>query len=156
MSLQATYAGPFVHKTEKHNPTEIIVRLEKKYPRASQEKIERLFLAEVEEAREYLIPCLRYYFLNAWVGLHPAPRRAPAHRISKDEVDKAERRLKAAVVLSEMVMPNGKKLAMCTGTEMATFGRFGAAVAKRAKRQVVGKVLKERDLTDIWFSVRGV
>lgn len=152
MNLEATYAGPVVHKTEKVNPTEVISRLIRQRPRATKETIERLFIAEIEDDQKYMVPIVRYFFLNAWNSLHPV-RRSPG-KIDKAEVDKVANRLRA-VIIGELIMPNGKQVAACTGTEMTVFGDFGTEVGRIAKRKVVGKVLNEQALVEIWTRVKG-
>lgn len=152
----ATYGGPAIHKTEQLNPTEIIARLIKEKPKASREVIEHMFIAEVEEDREYIKPCLKYYFWNAWNGLHPKQRARPTTIREEDRrvISETVRKIKASIVLSELIMPNGKMLAKCTGTEVAKVSKFGAAIAAVAKRKRIGEVLTEKQLLKLWVKTR--
>lgn len=157
IDLQATYGGPAIHKTERLNPTEVIVRLIEENPGASRDVLEKLFIAEIEDDRDYRTPVLKYFFINAWSGLHPLARRKVSkreieQRITEERqaVEKKFQELKRAVILSELIMPNNKKVADCTGIEMMKFGKWHAAVGKIVKRRVVGKVLNEEQLYDLW------
>lgn len=153
-----TYGGPAVHKTERYNPTEILVRLIKDNPKKSREAIERLWLAEVEDDPEYRTPALKYYFFNAWTGLHPnrPPRRAAKSEAAQINASVAHvvEKLKRAIIISELIQPNGKKIADCTGTEMGKFGKFGIAVSGIVKRRKVGAVLTEEQLYKLWIKNR--
>lgn len=157
IDLQATYGGPAIHKTERLNPTEVIVRLIEENPGASRDVLEKLFISEIEDDPDYRTPVIKYFFINAWSGLHPLARRKVSkreieQRIAEERqaVEKDVQRLKRAVILSELVMPNNKKVADCTGTEMMKFGKWHAAVGKIVKRRKVGAVLTEEQLYEIW------
>lgn len=157
INLQATYGGPAIHKTERLNPTEVIVRLIEENPGASRDVLEKLFIAEIEEDPDYRTPVIKYFFINAWSGLHPVHSRKHSRKETerraaeeRQEVEKKVQQLKRAVILSELIMPNNKKVSECTGTEMMKFGKWHAAVGKIVKRRVVGKVLNEDQLYDLW------
>ena len=152
MSLAIEYGGPTVHKTEQSNPTEIIVRLRKKHPRYTRDQIEERFLAEIAGDEDLVTPCLKYYFLNAWRGLEV---RAKPNPVSSDKIALAAQRLRS-VIISDLIMPNGKKIKDCTGTEMRTFGNFGIEVAQIVKRGVVSKFLDETELRALWKRTNGL
>lgn len=155
IDLQATYGGPAVHKTEKFNPTEILVRLISENPGTSRGAIEKLFIAEIEDDKDYRTPALKYFFWNAWVGLHPR-RRKSRQKTKRQEakmrqaVAEKVQQLKRAVIISELLMPNNKTVAECTGTEMTKFGRFGAKVGMLVGHRKVGAVLSEDQLWKLW------
>ncbi len=157
IDLQATYGGPAIHKTERLNPTEVLVRLIDENPGVARDVIEKLFIAEIEDDKDYRTPVIKYFFINAWSGLHPVhskkvSSRARAAQQAADSRAVAEKvqQLKKAVIISELLMPNNKKVADCTGIEMMKFGKWHAAVGKIVKRRVVGKVLNEEQLYDLW------
>lgn len=156
IELDSVYAGPAINKLEKFNPLDIVVRLIDENPGASRDVLEKLFIEEVEEDKDYRRPALKYYFQNNWKTLmDPRPRA----RRAKNERQEAETRravaedvqkLKRAIIISELLMPNNKKVADCTGVEMGKFGKFGAKVAKIVKRRKVGVVLTEEQLYKLW------
>lgn len=160
IDIQAVYAGPMIHKTEKFNPTEVLVRLIDENPGASRDVVERLFIAEIEEDRDYRTPVLKYFFFNAWMGLHPERRQKSRERnmLQKAELKQAAaeniQRIKRAVIISELMMPNNKKVADCTGIEMAKFGKFGAKIGKLVQRRKVGAVLSEQQLWKMYQDCR--
>lgn len=152
LSHQATYAGPMLHKTERHNPTELIVRLMEKHPGADRQEIETMFIANVIDDHDYLMPCLKYFFFNAWTGLHPKPGK-PSKTISR-RASTAVSAIKKAIVIGELLMPNGKTVRKCTGFEMrrigGRFSKFGTACAKIAKGRKIENAIPEKDLLKLW------
>lgn len=157
IELHATYAGPAIRKTEAANPTEIVTRLVEQNPEASRDVIIQLFVREIIDDEALVTACLKYFAWHAWQGLQPRKQR---RQTSSDRAARAKavgaivEKLRRAVIISELLMPNNKPVAQCTGTEMAKFGRFGAAVSKIAKRRKVGDVMSEDQLWKLWKGTR--
>lgn len=159
MTEKFTYAGPALHKIERYNPTQVIARLERENPRRSRDEIERLFIAEIEDDVDYRTPALKYYFWHAWNGLHPEKRPPPASNPKQRANMQAQAKtfletMKRNVIISELLMQNGKKVADCTGTEMAKFGGFYAKIGQIVKGRKVGAVLTEEQLRKLWQESR--
>jgi hypothetical protein len=155
IELNAIYGGPAVHKTEKFNPTEVLIRLIDENPSARRDAIEKLFIAEIEDDRDYRTPALKYFFWNAWAGLHPARHKSRVKTRQqqtemRQAIDEKIQQIKRAVIISELIMPNDKTVAQCTGLEMTKFGKFGTKVGKIAGRHKVGATLSEEQLWKLW------
>ena len=159
IELNAIYGGPAVHKTERANPTELIIGLKDANPTSSKEVIERLFLNAIFgditlPEPDYLTPIGKYYFHNAWTQLRCNPRRSKRRPVNvatrKHEVEKIKQKI-ASVIIGELLMPNGKMVKDCTGTEMVKYGGHWARMGRIAKRKKVGDVLSEQQLADIVY-----
>lgn len=75
-------------------------------------------------------------------------REESAARVNKSVAD-LKVRIKAVIML-DLVMPNGKKLRHCTGAEVAKFGGMFTEIARHIKpTQVIDKHFNERDLQEI-------
>lgn len=56
----------------------------------------------------------------------------------------------AKIILLDMILPNGKPLRDCTGTECAAFGGWFQVVGERVGKNKVGDVLSEADLVELY------
>lgn len=155
--MKLTYGGPAIHKIEKYNPTEVIVRLEREHPRATRDQIEKLFLAEIEDDKDYRTPALRYFFWNAWMGLHPESRSSPRSKQPQQLAAKTRQladtyveKIKQNIIIGELMTPLNKKLADCTGTELIKVGGVYTRIGEIVKRRKVGAVLTEDQLWKLW------
>lgn len=132
------------------NPDHIIASLVERHPDRSRDHIERLFISKVDDDPALLQLFISYYFGHAWARLKRSllvPART--EEISR-QVAEMEIKLRRSVILSEMIMHNGKKLAECTGIEATKFGGFYAKVGQIAKRRKIGTVMTEAQLWDLW------
>jgi hypothetical protein len=155
MELNATYGGPAIRKTVAANPSEIFTRLHSLHPSLSRDALIEAFVQEIKEDEELVTACIKYFGWHAWQGLNrrtaPKPYRPKAPPSTEDQrvVVEIAQKLRR-VVISSILMPNGKTFAECTGTEVAKVSKFGAAVAKIVGRRKVGSVLDEKALSKLW------
>jgi hypothetical protein len=150
------------------NPRELLKRVIDDNPGADREGLLHLFRDQMwqeDEAEEYVDTIIEYWFANNYhslVGPLPAlPRSREARSRTVELAQEIKAKVKAkileraAIVLSDMVLPNGKRLADCTGREcLSMSGALGGLIAKIADKvkpsQVVGQVLTEQQLQDMY------
>lgn len=140
-------------------------------PSASRKDAFELFLIEIKREPKLIRALAEDYFYRMaaqWepqkvgksftLAATPATQRrvemtVERRRESAERTQKAVADLKVrirAVVMLDLVMPNGKMLRHCTGAEMAKFGGMFTEVSRHLKpTQVVDKHLNERDLQEI-------
>jgi hypothetical protein len=145
---------PFIAKVYPNSPDELLLRILKKNPKATEEETWLLFRAEVLKNEAMRDACLRSYHVNArgrvekFVQGTESPReRAAAAEQKRAErharVTKAFKRAKAVLIL-DYIMPNGLRLGDCTfgyATEVGgAFARLGAMGDPDA---IIGQVLTD-------------
>lgn len=93
--------------------------------------------------------CIEYWLDNNLRSLMPQLHRGSTSRTSTaSEIEKETNRL-----LLQLVMPNGKRLAECTGSDCVRFGGWYSAIAALVPPdQIVGVHLDEQKLQQLWQS----
>lgn len=132
----------------------VLLRLFVEYPDESREELEARYLAKTEMVPKLIEEALRRAFDNDWKEIQkstkPRSPRPVASEIPAEVVAATVERIKA-IVLLDLVQPNGKKLRDCTGADIRAFEAqmpswFKAIAAKVKPDQIVGKVLTEDDV----------
>lgn len=133
----------------------VLLRLLAENPDAGRDELEAMYLAKTEMVPALIEEALRRAFDNDWNGL-----QKPKHlrsRPTAEEMKEAKSRVVAAVekikalVLLDLVQPNGKKLRDCTGAECRKAGGWLVNVAKRVGDDgVVGAKLNEAEVASIF------
>jgi hypothetical protein len=132
----------------------VLLRLLTENPDAPRDEIEAMYLAKCEMVPALIEEALRRAFDNDWNGLQK-PKRRP--RPTPEEIEEAKAKVKAtaeaikAIVLLDLVQPNGKKLRDCTGADVRQFATkmpswFKAIAAKVKPDEIVGAILTETDI----------
>ena len=121
-----------------------------------------------EEDERRLVNIIEYWFTNnhnSMIQLYPKPgdekRQAATQKertVKQEKIRTAVRekiKEQAELMLLDWVMPNGKAIGDCTGSEVREFGRkvspWLAKVAERVKpAQIVRDVLSEADVRKMW------
>jgi hypothetical protein len=144
----------------------VLVRLINEYPDAPFEEIEALYFAKAKASPRLIEEALSRILNSDWDILQKRNRvRRPlaveeiAERAEKRAAERAAReaaveatiKLVKAVVLLDLVQPNGKKLRDCTGGDIRVLEAqmpswFKAIAAKVQPDQIVGEVLTEDDV----------
>jgi hypothetical protein len=126
------------------------LKIKQENPDASAEKRARL-LAELcmeDETILYAV-VLRVTVLedyNSTLHNRSPQARAQARTEQQKMQDEAKKRI-VAVILMDLVMPNGKRLMSCTGAECIKFGGWLTKVGEQVgPRRLVGDVLDEMEL----------
>lgn len=154
LHLETSRTGAsFIQTSSASNPREIVTRLYEKYPTASREMLFAEFqrLLAQDEAGQRAVAL--YFFVN----MSRNRNRPPAEVGSREQREAAQQRavnqLKehiVRVVLLDLPLPDGKLLRHATFAECAAVGGWFAKIAKQGKpRQIVGKVLTEKQLRAI-------
>lgn len=159
------------------NPRDLLKRVIDDNPTADRIALFRLFVEKLKEEDDgdYMETITEYWFANNYHSLIAA--RLTAEERSRSAEAGAERseaiaqreewiagtseKLRekiteeAAVVLLDLMMPNGKRLAACTGQECVTLGRQMGSWLRKVGHQLksdetVGDVLTESDLRALY------
>lgn len=161
--------GASVQSWRAANPRELLKGIMEANRGADRIALFRLFRERLKEddAEDFLETIVEYWFANNYQSLvaatiqrsratreealaESAPMVATMTAAIKERIAEA-----ATVVLSEMTMPNGKRLADCTGGECARMGGWLRSVGRRVgSEQTVGAVLAEADLKVLYSKAR--
>jgi hypothetical protein len=141
----------------------LLLKLIKQYPNATQEELQKPYLAKAKGSKfsarpgnEALIDeALLRALDNDFDQIHKAyRRRKPTITLSDEEVAAAEQRF-AKILLLDFVLPNGKKLRDCTGSECAAAGGWLLKVAERVGADaIVGDKLSEVQVAKIFVAAQ--
>jgi hypothetical protein len=145
---------PFIAKMYPVGPDELLLRILKENPNATEEDTWLLFRAEVLKNEDMRDACLRSFHVNATGRLERLMSRAesPQERAAMAEQKRAERRARVtkafkrakAVLILDHVMPNGLRLGDCTfGYASEVGGAFARLGAMGDPDAIIGQVLTE-------------
>jgi hypothetical protein len=146
------------------NPRDLLRQVINNHPGSDRTALFRLFVEKLKEEDEddYMETIIEYWFTNNYHSLlvasaatvadsgETAARREALLATTKEQI-RAKIAEAATIVLSDMAMPNGKRLADCTGEECITLARrmgswLGRIVRRVKPEETVGAVLTEDDL----------
>jgi hypothetical protein len=161
--MTTTHTGIGESEKPRHiNPSVLLISIIRQvggnYKHESQHKVAfKRLLADpgYEEFRDAVIDeWLGIKYTTALGAAHPPTAAQLKQNLDSRKAQDAEQRraidaLKAKIRgrILQLVMPNGKKLAECTGAECIEFGGWYTAIGERVgAKNLVGKVLRERDI----------
>jgi hypothetical protein len=145
---------PFIAKMYPVGPDELLLRILKEHPDATEEETWLLFRSEVLKNEALLNACLRSFHVNARGRVEKFVQgiESPQERAATAEQKRAERRARVtkafkraeAVLILDHLMPNGLRLGDCTfgyATELGgAFARLGSMGDPDA---IIGQVLTD-------------
>jgi hypothetical protein len=158
-----TLQGAKLQSFRNTNPRDLFLRLYREHRNSSVTDLTDLLLDSIQDDPQrdgYIRTIVEYWVRNTVTSIDPStPRRRSAGKVH-DVVEKAARRVahRASEIVLDLVMPNGKKLRDCTGSECLRMSEEQTLLAKRlAKigrriglRQHVGSAFDETELARIW------
>jgi hypothetical protein len=146
-----------------NDPRPILEKILIENPKAEQTEWWALFWQEIVEDQDYLMGVARYYFDNALVAHfrnHQRPRlyNPVGKDVARKEALSSVKKMlteriqhEAAVVLLDLVMPNGKALRDCTGKDCRKIGGWCLLLAKRVPMtKTVAETLNEEQVQAFW------
>lgn len=157
--------GAKVQSWRRANPRDRLKQLMDENPKADKAALFALFRDELRspDAEEYLDSVVEYWFANNYHSLveRPAPLREQAERQKRASVaavkNKVVKRIRheAQIILLDMVLPNGKALRDCKGSDCTKLGKkVGGWLAKIGAKvkpnEVVGDVLDESEIRKLY------
>lgn len=153
MSLETAVQGAKYQSFRSASPRHLLKRIYDSNPFASEDELQRLYSDEIrrDENREYLDSAIEYSFRGAYRALVGNPPRS-AHDFSPELKEKIAARVKeeAQVILLDLMMPNGKRLAECTAIDCRKAGGFYERLASIIPDgKTVGEVLSESQVRTI-------
>jgi hypothetical protein len=168
-NLDTGYTGAKVQSWNRANPRDLLKKLlEAHGDRDDKDKMLKLFYEKLEEAdKAYTDAIVEYWFTNNYNSL-TAERviRDPASRAARQKTEtavagqmKSELREKiigaANLMLLALVLPNGKKLADCTGRECRALSKKTGSWLKKIADKIkpderVGDRLSEADVRKLY------
>lgn len=144
MDLNKTTTGAsFIARHMQANPREIVVQVLEQYAGATKDEQFAQFRALIADDESYQKAVDWYFFTNMhdYLTTSRGTHRSPEdHAQRAAQVEKIKEDVIRKVLSLAFVMPNGKCLGKCTGTEVAKFGGIFTAIGKKAGKQLVGKV----------------
>jgi hypothetical protein len=131
----------------KRSLLQLLINLIEGDPTADKERMFHKWRAEIIDDPEDVDAALLHCFTNLWETVErdrqPRPKRRQRSREERQaQVNALKERIVQKVLTLNFVMPNGKRLAECTGTEVGRYGIIFAAIARKAGKQLVGAVFK--------------
>lgn len=169
---KATYSQGSQHQSwHRTSMRVLLLEMIEKHPKANPERLVRLFLERAREDDDHLTAAVEYAVINTYqalerkkIGYRPeaAPRSPPASpspeekgRRARETEEQAEKIVAQIIRLNE-IMPNGKRMRFCSGSEMIVMGnertKEGAAwikIGKKAGTKMVGQALNEEQVKAI-------
>jgi hypothetical protein len=167
--------GAYRQSWRKGNPRSLLKTLIERNPKADRKKIYDLFWDEVEDDKQLLQDIVGYWLDHNYHSLLTAslePRApsggadssggGPTSTAAKSEQATAAKgklqdriRYETRIVLLELVMPNDKRLADCTGAECSRFGGWLFQLSKKVPaNKTVGATLSEDEVYRMWQYAR--
>lgn len=134
------------------SPRDLLKRMMDNHSDDTEGRLHQRFSMAVQDNPDMLESIIEYWFANNYRSLSYKP--AKDERARAEMIQRAERLIRSraeTLVLSDMVLPNGKKLREATGLECSKFapkvGNLLSKIAKKVKpSQIVGDVLSEEQL----------
>jgi hypothetical protein len=139
------------------NPRDVLLGLIKANKSWNERRIFDAFFDEVVGNENYMKVILEYWFANNYASLiGKRKQRKPstgkletAATVSTKINDRIER--EAQTLLLEWTMPNGKRLADCTGSDCKKVGGWLSRIADKIKpTDIVGRVLSEKQVRSLY------
>src|SRR4029077_7066155 len=122
----------FIAQSSQANPRELVVKINKDYPKLnSRQKFEK-FREAIEDREDYQLAVDWYFFINALQYITTARNVKPGNgqrnkRMTVEEQSQEVERLKTNIVRRvltlDFVMPNGKRFRDWTFSEVGRLGR---------------------------------
>ena len=143
---------------KKENPRDLLKQILDENPRASEEKIMRLFESAVRNNEIYFEAILEYWFANNYRSLvHKLPtvhENIAKKSAATKRANSAKKMVLSAVtkiVLLDMILPNGKHLRDATGADCTKAGGWFTRIASVVKpSQRVGEILSENEIQKLY------
>lgn len=137
----------------KKNPLELMVQMIEADPTASPDRIIAKWIEAARDEGGYEDAVWTYaatnYFSNATrkkqTPLPTVTREQLAVRM-KTSVEAVTRQLAEKLLSLEFIMPNGHRLADCTGTDVAKLGGIFIVIGKKAGKRLVSQAFTEDQL----------
>jgi hypothetical protein len=141
-----------------------ILKIKADHPDTDHDAVVRLLAERIRNDDNLLVAAADYVVTNAEDALQAYERRAknppasppPSEQVTlekKRQIDEKVEQIKAQVLMLNEIMPNGKRMRFCTGTEMVKMGnersKEGAVwlrIGKKAGTQLVGQALNEEQV----------
>jgi hypothetical protein len=134
---------------EHDNPRELLLALVQSLPDADEATLAGHMRDRIlDDSRNCLLPIITYFVRNNLQSLRGRHRQRSAA-----ELRAATEATKALIVerLLDLIAPNGKKLAQCTGADCRKIGgRYGKLADQVPARKTVGATLSEAQLRKLW------
>jgi hypothetical protein len=138
--------GEYIHRRTMGPARDLLMQAIRELPKASKkEQFQRFqeLLAEDEDAQEEV----DWYYFGNILGYVSRKRESQQDREKRRAaMRKAVEKGVEQIQLLVLKMPNGKPMADCTGTEMASFSAAYAAIANKVGVRKVGDVLSENQV----------
>jgi len=133
------------------SPRNVLLKLKKKYPQHSTENLAELLADWAQNHRKGLLAICIYWTQRNLISLEKHQQTAEEKKQLNKLINKNAKKYKTQirkVVLMDLIMPNGKLLRDCTGTQCIRFGGWFTCIGKKVGgKSTVGSKLSE---TDLW------
>lgn len=145
--------GARAQTLEDANPWERLKRLIEDNPGADEKALLAMYRDYLKsaEGEDYLDACIVYSFTNGYRALIHRQRWPSTAR--REQIDKTKSVIKARavqLVLLDLLLPNGKPLRDCTGADCEVAGGWLLKVAVQVGDKIVGDVLSEERLQELF------
>lgn len=133
---------------------EVVHDLHRRYPRMGEDRLAQMLAERIEEDRHLLLDASRLLvhqiFVVTETRKHQRKAASAPVRAARRVADQAEAKAIATkarqTILLDLIMPNGKAMRFCSGTQMAGFGAAYAKIAERVGEAMVGEVMVEAEV----------
>ena len=164
IELPAGIQGSKRARWREFDPSELLRQTIESHPNEDQADLRKIYWDTVRKHDEqtYLRAIVEYFLDNAFLALdhkrqaltrkqeRPATNGNAKTGVVSAVRDRVHR--EAQVILMDLLMPNGKRLGDCTGTQCKKFGGWLTAVAKVAGSKRIADALSEGEVRKIWLA----
>jgi hypothetical protein len=141
--------GAFLQTLQHASPRALLSQLIADNPAADDDRLLSLFTSEVIDKQDYLETIIEYWFINNMRAFRSRDYLNSPQR--SEEFHTHKQRIMSQISLLNLTMPNGKRLAGCSGAECAAVGGWLARVAERVPEgRLVGSVFSERQIQRLY------
>jgi hypothetical protein len=153
------------------NPRKLLQDIIEANPNGPETLWRKLFWERVESDDDQIQAIVAYWLDNhvRYIQDHgpdtkqETAKKGPAAQAAEQKTETVKENVKstlrehivreARVILLEIMMPNGKKLAQCTGADCKNFGGWLTAVATKVPaKKKVADILSEAEVRKLWLA----
>ena len=149
--------GAFRQTWRKGNPRALLKTLLEKNPKADATAIYKMFWEEIQDDKDLVRDIVGYWLDHNYHSLKqaemPIKNKQAAQKQKAAAVEQLKERIhqESKIILLDLLMPNSKRLADCTGAECGRFNGWMAQLANTVPpNKTVGSVLSEDQIYQLW------
>lgn len=140
---EVRFGAHYLARRMRVNPRELIIKVLEEHEGENKEEQFEHFREMIKGSDEYQRAVDWYFFTNmhdyVTTNRSSSSRRDHTEEIKQGVADLKAKVMKTVLTL-QFIMPNGKSIAECTGSEVMGFGGLFTAIGRKAGKKLIGEV----------------